>query len=554
MRLVPKARSDFFPIIASRFPFWKAEKRILKWYCLQSFRVLDYLPYIRKQLLELVIDKCLEIDVNIKIKDNGEVSIEAEQKDDDGNNDNNDGGIDQAEELEGPVHEDAVGENVDILSDTLDSLLALLLRTLGEGSEDGQGTRELYYEVLPVFESTIITTHKSKFVQYCMFFLCGLESQRMGSSANNSSNSVNPATNTSAKPDQEHSILHRDFAAKLLELIMDPYRATLTRQSAACYLASFVSRASYVEAETVCESISALLRWAEAYLDSLDSNSIRAADSRAQSELHSLFYTVCQAAFYIMCFRGVDAIEFYREAVTQYNTKESDATEEKILFPDPNDIDLGSTRWSKICNHELQPLRFCLESVRSEFLHVAHAYELVEEQILEKLVVDAKRMSTGRVNKKAASTIKTAVTLEKQRRKGGVGGLGRGSNPLKSFFPFDPLLLRRSHAFIEPFYKHWQGPVEEEDVLVIDEAPDDDNGQAFEMDDEDEHPDDESDDEDDAPVVVSDQETKDEDSDSESDDDDASSNEILKRKEQQKEAWAATLKRPRSQSMENGSW
>jgi hypothetical protein len=134
--------------------------------------------------------------------------------------------------------------------------------------------------------------------------------------------------------------------------------------------------------------------------------------------------------------------------------------------------------------------------------------------------------------------------------------LSHGSNPLKLFFPFDSLLLRRSHGLVEPFYKHWQGPVEEEDVLVIDEAPDnEDNEQAFEMDDDDDQVEDKSDDEDEAPVVVSDQDTKDEDSESDSDsDDDASFDDVMKKKQQQKEAWAQTLKRPRSQSMENGSW
>jgi len=534
MRLVPKARTDLFPIIASRFPFWKAEKRILKWYCIQSLRVLDYLPSIRKFLLELIIDKCLEIDVNIKIDENGEVSIEEETKEKDTEKKTKG----KVEEEESPAQKDAVGENVDILSDTLDSLLALLLNTLTEESKDGQGARDLYYELLPVFESTIITTHKSKFVQYCVFLLCGLESETFASSVDSPLN-------------QQHSILHRDFAAKLLELIVDPYRATLTRQSAACYLASFVSRASYVESETICEAVSSLLRWAEAYMDSLASNSIRAADSREQSELHSLFYTVCQAAFYIMCFRGTEAVAFYREASAHYGQKESNEAEDQTLHPDPNDINLGTSRWTNICNHQLQPLRFCLESVRSEFLHVAHAFELIEELVLDKLVEDAKRMSTGRVNKKAASTIMTAATLENHRRKGGVGGLGRGSNPLKSFFPFDPLLLRRSHAFIEPFYKHWQGPVEEEDVLVIDEIREG-NDQVFEMD-EDGHDAEDSDDEEDAPVVVSDQETKNDNSDSDSDED-TSSHAVVKKRQAQKEAWAATLKRPRSQSLENGSW
>ncbi|CAN0477912.1 unnamed protein product, partial [Laminaria digitata] len=36
------------------------------------------------------------------------------------------------------------------------------------------------------------------------------------------------------------------------------------------------------------------------------------------------------------------------------------------------------------------------------------------------------------------------------------GGLGRGSNPLDSFFPFDPYLLRRSHAYVDTIYNTWQ--------------------------------------------------------------------------------------------------
>ena len=497
----------------------------------------------RKALFELVIDKCLEIDVNITIKDNGEVTVEEETKD--AEEKANDGG----ELATAPIHHelpaDADANDVDQLSDTLDILLSILMRTMSQGCGDGQGARDVYFEILPVFESTIITTHKSKFVQYCLFYLCGLESERTRI------NSV-PVVGTSS---HEHSILHRDFASKLLEIVIDPYRAMLTRQSAACYLASFVSRASYVEAETICESISALLRWAEAYIDSLAVNSIWAADAREQSELHALFYTVCQAAFYIMCFRGKDAIHFFREARKQRDKGESTGGEHEVLLPDPKDIDLGVTRWTRVCGHVLQPLRFCLESVRSEFLHVAHFYTLVEEHVLDKLVVDAERMSTGRIIKKAATTIKTAVTLEKQRRKGGVGGLGRGSNPLKSFFPFDPLLLRRSNVFVEPFYMHWRGPVDEEDVLVIDEAPENDYGQIFDMD-EDEVGGDSDDEEEKVPVVVSDQETKEE---PESDTDVAEEDKGLSVapthvKEQQKKAWADTMKRPRSQSMENGSW
>lgn len=36
------------------------------------------------------------------------------------------------------------------------------------------------------------------------------------------------------------------------------------------------------------------------------------------------------------------------------------------------------------------------------------------------------------------------------------GGLGKGSNPLDSFFPFDPYLLRRSHVYVEDMYNTWK--------------------------------------------------------------------------------------------------
>jgi RNA polymerase I-specific transcription initiation factor RRN3 len=158
------------------------------------------------------------------------------------------------------------------------------------------------------------------------------------------------------------------------------------------------------------------------------------------------------------------------------------------------------------------------------FAFGACIFNLIDEVPFDKLVKDTKRMATGLVNKKAASSIATAATLEKRQQDGGVGGSGQGSNPLKSFSPFDPLPLSRSHEFIEPFYRHWQGPVEEEDVLVIDDGGDDEEEGVFEMDDDDDEDDgahdegknlmedaihDRTDDTPDSPVIVSEHERKD---------------------------------------------
>jgi RNA polymerase I-specific transcription initiation factor RRN3 len=569
LRLIPKSTSDLFPIMSTSFPFFSWNKEVLVWYVKQCFQVLDYLPSIRQRLLELLIDKCLEIDVNIFIKDSGEAILDEVEKDSQ---------TKEKHASDETTHEQAETKEedmVDNFSDKLDAILVLLFEHIKCRCErGGMATQETFHELLPIFESSILTTHKSKFVQYCMFLSCGMASKICR--IFNRMNPKDPMDQSSQLSDDpasyDASALYREFVSKLLDIVFDPYRATTTRQSGACYLASFISRAAFVSSETICESVSALLSWTEAYIESLGDDAIRASDARTQSDHHSLFYTVCQAALYMMCFRGQEAIQFYRCAVARQSSEKmmkDDDERSCSSYPELESIDLSSKRWTFLCGHQLQPLRFCLESVRSEFLHVALFFDLIEESVLDKLVADAKRLSTGRVNKKAASVILTAATLEKRRQTGGVGGLGRGSNPLKSFFPFDPLLLRQSHEYIEPFYRYWQGPVAEEDVLVIDEG----NGYcleepAFEMDETlnalpnaadetDETVENEDSDGDDISITQHSERASVSDGIGDDEDDDGSSHtspEPNQHKLLQQKAWTETLKRPRSYSMENGSW
>jgi RNA polymerase I-specific transcription initiation factor RRN3 len=582
VRLIPKSASDVFPIIASGFPFYSWNKEILVWYVAQCLRVQEYLPSIRQQFLELLIDRCLEIDVNIFIKDNGDATIDEEE--------HRHGGIVEKEEQQEPdgreekddvlalkaaTKEAEQQEIVKELSDKLDALLKQLFDHLRSRCNKGtDSARQTFYELLPIFESSILTTHKSKFVQYCMFLVCGLEAEIESTPAGGGGISTQIGAHQDHVDDlAEEPILNREFASALLNVIVDPNRSTTTRQSAACYLASFISRATYVGPETVCESVSALLRWAEAYISSLvGSYAVRAADARTQSDFHSLFYTVCQAAFYIMSFQGRGAIKFYRETVAKHSATHADrmSTDDEHTI-DAESINLSKERWTYICGHGLQPLRFCLESVRTEFLHVAHFFGLIEESVYDKLANESNRLSSGKIKRKRASKICTAATLERRRENGGVGGLGRGKNPLKSFFPFDPLLLEQSYDDIKPFYMEWGGPIEEDDdEIEIDEIQQDEEEPAFEMDETMEaldgaaHEEDQQDTDD----GDGDEEEDDDDDDDGEEDDDESATDISDRDEDdvyctptashhkllQQKAWTETLKRPRSFSMENGSW
>jgi hypothetical protein len=84
MKLCPKAKTDIFPVMASGAPFYTKKFEVIDYYYAQCFFVLKYHPGIRRNVLELIIDKALEIDVHIKIKDGGEAVVEEEQEEESG--------------------------------------------------------------------------------------------------------------------------------------------------------------------------------------------------------------------------------------------------------------------------------------------------------------------------------------------------------------------------------------------------------------------------------------------------------------------------------------
>lgn len=452
-RLVPKGKTEIFPIMSANFPFRTNPEKSLIWCYRQCFSVVEYVPSIHSQVLQFIVDKCLEMDVEIKIHDGGEVTLDDEEEEDED--------IFELEIDQSPTKVTKGELTVDEMADKLDALMLITFELLEKnGSHDVSEARKLYERCLPAFESSILITHRSKFTQFILFYLCGLESEAL----------ANTVGDDPTKQNQQHATLYREYAANLIEIIFDPYRATLVRQKAACYLASFVSRANFVEADTICESLCALLRWADAYIASLAENSISAADARNQCDLHALFYTVCQAAFYIMCFRGTEAVRFYQYIAQAKSSEQVDPLPEHFQDLELDHIDISPSRWNHVCSHGLQPLRYCLETVREEFLGIAKDFVLLDDSLLDRLKAEHNKKTslTVRRTKKKAALIMPSATLESARRKGGVGGLGRGSNPLDSFFPFDPYLLRRSHPFIEPFYRNW-GDQDDANVDMVQE-------------------------------------------------------------------------------------
>lgn len=230
-----------------------------------------------------------------------------------------------------------------------------------------------------------------------------------------------------------------------------------------------------------------------------------------------------------------------------------------------NLIDIRPERWERLCSHPLNPLKYCLESVRLEFMELAANYKLLSEALRNAILNGPAQKTVALKRKRKSSAICTPATVEKERLKGGVGGLGRGSNPLDSFFPFDPYLLRQSHDFIEPLYRHWDESavanlpsVGEDDDKDIEQEDDHD---ALESVEDDEY---ENEDEDES---LADPEMDDVEDDS-SIEDETTSNYTMSYTSkvdgfddaspavqvQLEGDWTAGMGRPRAPSIENGSW
>ncbi|KAL7576653.1 hypothetical protein ACA910_005586 [Epithemia clementina (nom. ined.)] len=507
MRLCPKGKTEMFPIIASNVPFRFRSEEVLVRYFQQTLLVVQYLPSIQNQVVELMMEKSLEMDVQIKITDEGQATMDDDEEDNVGTKsplvgDDHDGGandgIFEFDEDNSPASSSqpkADGkaavqasstqqqqQGVSDMANKLDSLLLLLFQFI----ESRPTIAEVFPTLLNVVTNSVLITHKSKFVQFVVLHACGLDEERRTTlrkrqqeqrQIQNATPKVPTTTWNSDHGDVEPQF-YRGFAALLVDIVMDPYRATSIRQTAALYLASFVSRASFVNAQTVCETVAAFLRWAETYMTAAvasssydgsynnNNNNDNNEASQYQSARHSLFYTICQSAFYVMCFRAKEAMEHFMEKSKQQKLRFAEnmsgndpRKEEELLCL----IDVSSVRWTMLCGHALRPLKYCLESVKTEFLQVATFYQLIEEATLDRILTEAAASNNNLNNnlrkRKKPVAIRSPTAPQKERLHGGVGGLGRGKNPLDSFFPFDPFLLRQSHVFIEPYYNHWLGSI-----------------------------------------------------------------------------------------------
>uniref|UniRef100_A0A2I3LZJ7 RRN3 homolog, RNA polymerase I transcription factor n=1 Tax=Papio anubis TaxID=9555 RepID=A0A2I3LZJ7_PAPAN len=394
-RYVPSTPWFLMPILVEKFPFVRKSERTLECYVHNLLRISVYFPTLRHEILELIIEKLLKLDVNASRQDIEDAEETATQTC--GGTDSTEGlfNMDEDEETEhdtkaGPARLDQM---VHPVAERLDILMSLVLSYMKDvcyvdGKVDNSKTKDLYRDLINIFDKLLLPTHASCHVQFFMFYLCSF---KLG--------------------------FAEAFLEHLWKKLQDPSNPAIIRQAAGNYIGSFLARAKFIPLITVKSCLDLLVNWLHIYLNNQDSGTKAFCDV----VLHGPFYSACQAVFYTFVFR--------HKQLLSGNLKEG------LRY-------LQSLNFERIVMSQLNPLKVCLPSVVNFFAAITNKYQLVFcYTIIE------------RNNRQMLPVIRSTA---------GGDSVQTCTNPLDTFFPFDPCVLKRSKKFIDPIYQIWEDMSAEE--------------------------------------------------------------------------------------------
>lgn len=424
LRIFPASSSCLAAVLRENFPHKRHSSQVHVTFLRNMLRILDDSPGLYEHLLTCIVDKCIQLDVDIKLYDRGVGEEDEDDDDDDDEDEGEEAGEDDGhlepfemdEEVadqtetnaaapagteatvdmvaaspEQPQPADSTAEKLDLMLDMLFEFTKRQCRN--RHSEAGQQqSDDLFRAMMRVFNSIILRTHQSKFVQYLMFCICGIDSAFMDSFLGAISAAV----------------LCKDESAAKTPMDM--------RLVCSAYMSSFMGRASFVPAQRVREELDGLVRWAHAYIAenkeaaaaagapaavaSRDSGAGSGVTVQPPVQAHRLFYSVLQTIFYVVAFRH-----------------------KQLLQAEDSRTWMRSLDLRRLISSWLKPLTFCSPDICRIFVRI---------------VRDAKVIDCTAEMEEASESWSTQV------RYAGTASL------LQTFFPFDPyqlpISIRHVHA------------------------------------------------------------------------------------------------------------
>ncbi|KAH9833704.1 RNA polymerase I-specific transcription initiation factor RRN3 [Rhodofomes roseus] len=499
--LIPTLPSTLHPLLVHSFPHKRQSQASQITYIRNILKVTEYCPELAEGVLGTIVDRAIQIDVEIQVELEeleerlaeeeqqgvfeldpfdtivGQEGEESDDEDDDGDGDNlSDLSSDAGGEVDDEAHPvEDVPTNFKHVQDMVDKLDAILknlfdhfnqvhaetptlhLSTPGTPSsrsdspltpfepirplsptilEEGRLLRrQQFHMLLAIFDRTILRTFKSRYTQFLVFWYSSL--------------------------DPEFSDLFQGMLVS--KSLLEEDQPAVTRAAAASYIASFVSRAQFVDRESARRVVACLCNFLRSRLDIFDAVNTAGAVPPSMAH-HSIFYAVVQAVFLIFCFRWRDLLED-QEDVDEFTAASAPA---KKWMAELDVI-------QRVIQSDLNPLKVCSSNVVMQFARVAHATDFIYCYTI---------MESNRRSDYAPQPPTPGGNILQNAKRSAIhpSMLGHSMTAeLNTFFPFDPYKLPRSGSYIQGVYREWSS-------VAIDDDEDED-------DEDDEHGDDEEDDE-----------------------------------------------------------
>ncbi|KAI9096887.1 RNA polymerase I-specific transcription initiation factor RRN3 [Phlyctochytrium arcticum] len=449
LALIPTGPSFMIPILTENFPH-KTESLETHIYYLQNMlHLLQYAPVLRNQAISLIIDRIVQVDVEIQVDldeldddvweavqrsvftvdiENPESVWNQARVPSDPNRASDSDSEEEDEEVDDIAFDsDDEDENVTpiaadfkLMVEKLDAMLRLMFQYIhdfaAQTANEPARLLQLFEVMLDIFDRTVLSTHRLRCTQYLWFYACSLDP---------------------AFPEL--------FLGLLISRLFTFSSPTVIRVSAAAYLGSFIARAKFVPLASVRTCLKLLVEKSLAYVELYDTP---ATVVQPDADRFGVFYAMVQAIVYVFCFRWRELVGSGSGGRVGYG----------MLPPE-------MTGFQRVLMSRFAPLRVCSKAIVTEFARITHSLDIMYCYPL--IDRSAPSRSTSATDLSSIITSSTTYPPPLTRSQTATDSLvHQHQQPthstlkptirLDAFFPFDPVALPVSKQFIDGLYQEWK--------------------------------------------------------------------------------------------------
>lgn len=418
--LTPTASSSVKEILEKNFPHKSDSAKSHVRYINNILQAVEYCPELQYAVWDLIFNRTVQLDLELYEEideDEDDDDEEEDEDDDDDAEEHDDEEADDEEDDQNDEDDDISDAESEYLEDSnvpnfvtvrrkLDAVVTTIFDNLDtkfttEALVSGQAT-PLFKLLLDLFKKNILSTHRTRSVQYILFKIC-----------------------------HAHHDLLDAFLSFMIGLALDPTADVGLRQKSMQYISSFIARAKGLSRHLIVFVVSYLTQWLERYIQEREIEIETAVGGMSRFKM---FYSVSQALFYIFCFRHAS-----------------------LRNPTTGDWECGLDKlFQRLIVTKFNPLRYCKRTVVAMFARIAQKEDVVYcFSIMEQNRLGGFRSSSPTNNQSALANSNFAATSTTWNP--------NEFAALEGYFPFDPLVLPNARRKIKDLYVEWDDVAEDFD-------------------------------------------------------------------------------------------